>query len=400
MNSQTLRFRLGVFVLGALLLLAVLIILFGGVPTLFRSFNRYTVVLRDASGVAPGTPVRRAGVRIGEVETIELDDETGQANVEIKVDSRHTLRKDDQPVLTRGLIGGDTSIDFVRRRPKDGKADLTPLEPGTTLTGGSPPEAADLAQQAARLLPPAQEALEAMEKVFNRLDKMMPLMEETLREFRDVAKTGKEAIPTFRATAEDLRLLAKTSREALAEMRRSGEEVQTTARTWNKAGDRFNDFLGRASATFSEENQKNFTEGLRRGNEMLNRANVVMADMQKVSKPLADRTPSILRNLDEGSDRLNKALGDLRELMRITGKADGTLQRLLTDPSLYQHLNEAACMVTRTLPRVDRILQDVEIFADKIARHPEALGLGGVVRPATGLKEAPSGPSYYRVPGH
>jgi hypothetical protein len=32
----------------------------------------------------------------------------------------------------------------------------------------------------------------------------------------------------------------------------------------------------------------------------------------------------------------------------------------------------------------------METFADKIARHPESLGLGGVVSPSSGLKEAPS----------
>ena len=53
---------------------------------------------------------------------------------------------------------------------------------------------------------------------------------------------------------------------------------------------------------------------------------------------------------------------------------------------VYNHLDEAACLMTRLLPRVDRALQDLEVFADKIARHPEALGLGGVVRPGVGLK--------------
>ena len=47
-------------------------------------------------------------------------------------------------------------------------------------------------------------------------------------------------------------------------------------------------------------------------------------------------------------------------------------------------------MVNRILPRLDRILSDVEIFADKIARHLESLGIGGVFRPGTGLKEPPS----------
>ena len=41
---------------------------------------------------------------------------------------------------------------------------------------------------------------------------------------------------------------------------------------------------------------------------------------------------------------------------------------------------------------------DVEIFADKIARHPEALGVGGALRPSNGLKEPPT--SYRIFPTH
>jgi phospholipid/cholesterol/gamma-HCH transport system substrate-binding protein len=432
-SEQSLRFRLGVFVLGALILLAVLMALFGGLPNLFRHYDHYTLTFNDVTGITPGSPVRRAGVRIGEVEGVRLDEETGRALVDIKVDERYPLRKDERPVLVRGLIGGDTSIDFVRRRPREGPPDATPVEPGSTLAGSGTAEPGDLAREAAKLLPPAREALEDMDKVFARLDKMMPLLDETLREFRatakvgrealpalkgaaeevrDLSKAGREAMPSFRSAADELRELAKSTRATLPELKRTNEDLQAAARSWNKAGDRLDalikaneaklskaldqlsETLRRANGMFNEENQKNVAESLRRTNEMLTRANVVVADLQKASKPLADRSASILRNLDEGTDRLNKALGDLRDLLRLTAKSDGTLQRLLRDPSLYNRLDEAACMVTRLLPRVDRILQDVETFSDKIARHPEALGLGGVVRPSIGLKEAPS-PSYY-----
>jgi hypothetical protein len=42
------------------------------------------------------------------------------------------------------------------------------------------------------------------------------------------------------------------------------------------------------------------------------------------------------------------------------------------------------------LPRLDRALRDVEIFADKLARHPNLLGIGGAVRPSSGVKETHS----------
>ena len=64
-------------------------------------------------------------------------------------------------------------------------------------------------------------------------------------------------------------------------------------------------------------------------------------------------------------------------------------------PSLYQNLSDTTLMLTRLMPRVERILRDVEVFADKIARHPESLGLRGAVSPDSGLKEAPGGSSSH-----
>ena len=55
-------------------------------------------------------------------------------------------------------------------------------------------------------------------------------------------------------------------------------------------------------------------------------------------------------------------------------------------------------MLVRIMPRLDRVMQDVEVFADKIARHPESLGVRGAVSPSAGLKEAP--PSGTSWPGH
>jgi phospholipid/cholesterol/gamma-HCH transport system substrate-binding protein len=413
MNEQSMRFRLGVFVLGAFILLAVLITLFGGLPRLFRTFDHYSVIFTDATGVSPGTPVRRSGVRIGEVEKVELDDETGKVRVSLKVDSRYTIRKGDQPVLVRNLLSSDASIDFVRR-PEEGKpAETTPIEPGSELQGQPTPGANELAQQASKLLPTAEGALSEMEKVLVRMDRMMPLLEDTLREYRDLARVGRQVLPSLQATSDEFRALAKDTRGSLTEFRRTNDELQVAARNWGKAGeradvllrtneeklnqavDRLNLVLQQASATLNPENQRNLAEALRRTNETMARANDVMINLQRATQPLAERSPTIIRNLDEGSDKLNKTMTELQDFLRAATRADGTLGRLVNDPSLYNHLDEAACMMTRMLPRVDRILRDVETFADKIARHPESLGLGGVVRPATGLKEAPT----YHYPG-
>ena len=71
MTEQGMRFRIGLFVLAALVLLASLVTLFGSMPVLFKAQHEYTVTFKDAPGIGAGTPVRRSGVRIGEVKTID-----------------------------------------------------------------------------------------------------------------------------------------------------------------------------------------------------------------------------------------------------------------------------------------------------------------------------------------
>ena len=108
-----------------------------------------------------------------------------------------------------------------------------------------------------------------------------------------------------------------------------------------------------------------------------------------------------MKNLDESTEKFNRTLTDVREVLRALSQSDGTLRRFLADPALYNNLNDAACMIARVMPRLDRVMRDVELFADKIARHPESLGLGGVVSPSAGLKEGSSSSGYTpKVPGH
>src|SRR5262245_21821945 len=107
MNEQNLRFRFGVFVLMSLILLAVLTILFGGFPSYFKKTDEYKIIFTNALGVAPGTPVRRSGVRIGEVRSVKLDNTTGKVEVIIRVDEVNVLPKGDRPTLQQSLIGGE-----------------------------------------------------------------------------------------------------------------------------------------------------------------------------------------------------------------------------------------------------------------------------------------------------
>lgn len=495
MNEQAIRFRLGIFVLAALILLAVLITLFGGFPNYFKKSDNYTIVFTNAQGVGPGTPVRRSGVRIGQVRSLSLDNATGKVNVTIQIDEGFALRKDDRPTLVQTLFGGDAAIAFLP--PTEAKEEpVAFVPPGAVLDGITQADTGALLQKAGDLAPPVQEAMVEMKKVFQKFDKMTPLMEDTIKEIREVARVTKQFVPEMAKTNEDLRKLintvgpellktneevreltkatkqvipeflktndevrelvkatrqvvpeflktndevremVKATRLAIPDFRKTNEEFQLVARNWGKLGerldvlvqtnedklvktiDRLQDTLKRVGDVFDDQNLKNLRdilknaekgsrnlEGLareteelikesqktmKRVNDSLLRGDDILANMQKATKPFAERSDGILRNVEESTEKLNKILAEVREVYQAVTRGEGTIQKLLTDPQLYNNINDTASTINKILPRLDRVLRDVEIFADKIARHPESLGLGGVVRPGTGLKESPS----------
>ena len=118
----------------------------------------------------------------------------------------------------------------------------------------------------------------------------------------------------------------------------------------------------------------------------------VIADVRAITRPLAERADQLVKDVAESAGQLNLVLRDVREVVRVFARSDGTLQRLLTDPNLYQNLDAAAIALAKVLARADQIGKDLEVFADKVARRPELIGLGGLARPSSGLKDSPYGP--------
>jgi ABC-type transporter Mla subunit MlaD len=496
MTEQGMRFRIGLFVLLALVLLAALVTLFGSLPSFFKQYHEYTVTFADAPGVTPGTPVRRSGVRVGEVKAVDLDHESGEVKVQILLERPNKLRRNEHPTLVQGLLGSDASIDLVpdTNADKGQPPDRTPLEPGAAVSGERHPSVGTLLSKAADAIP-SRDTFHQVKQSLQRIEELGPLLEETLTEYRDLARATRQAVPEIRQTNtevcslvkaahesvpglnqtndevrelakavrevipelrrtnnevcelvkaartsvpalnqtnDEVRELAHAVRETVPELRRTNEGILTAVQSWGRVGDRvdglletnqdklvqtvdhLNETLVRLSAMFNEDNQRNLAQllqNVRAGSESLQaitrdtdellkesqltvhkvgdsvvRADDALGNLQQATKPLAERSNSIMKNLDESTVKLNATMTQVQELLRVVSQSDGTLNRLVVDPSLYNHLDQTVCTLARMLPHLERILRDLEVFADKVARHPEALGVGGVVSPSSGIK--------------
>ncbi|GIW81127.1 MAG: hypothetical protein KatS3mg105_2934 [Gemmatales bacterium] len=257
MDDRQLRIRIGLFVLFMLVLLGVLVTLFGSFPDVFARQNKYVVVFEDASGVGEGTPVRRSGVRVGEVSHLRLDNESGEVRVEVLVDQEIVLRQNDRAVLLAGILGGDVTIDFIpaRDQPPGSIA-----EPGYEFKGTRPSGLQALLEQSNAVLPSADAALNDIRRTLKRFDELSPLLEETMREYRDLGKTVRETVPDLRRTNDEIRV-------ATMNWGRLGERLDVLVRTNEekiaKTLENINETVTRIADTFTEENRRNLSETLK-----------------------------------------------------------------------------------------------------------------------------------------
>ncbi len=473
-DTRTLRLRLGAFVGITLLLLGGLVVLFGRAPTLFSTRATYTITFPEAPGVGPGTPVRKSGVRIGDVAGLDLDEASGRVLVRVAVDRKYPPRTSDDVTIVRGILNGDTGIDFLpQTRP--GSTEPVPLgEPypvGTLISGVPPLNARTLLGQAQSVLPNAQESLARILSTADRLQQAVPRIEAAADEIGALAKSAREFVPELRKTnaqvqtllgvdpppaaaprragqvsavlqppplalepppppgtvrsalqeiTELLRTIRPAAEDIRAVVRRNGPEIDRTVTGAREATDRINDLLNpdnRKAVAATLKNLQSATDDvirtvrlvglladqadktLKEFTPRLAQIGKAADNIERATKPLADGVGPLvqsaketLANLNVASEQLAKALAEVQQTLKLVNRQDGTLQRVLADPSLYTNLNASAAGAAQVLARVEAVARDLQVFADKIARRPEVLGIGGAVRGNTGLKESPVAP--------
>jgi len=508
-NDRSMKIRLGAFVLVAMVALSALVILFGGSPRFFTSRTKYVVLFPEAPGVGPGTPVRKSGVRIGSVTGLELDEATGQVRLAIEIEGKHLPRTNEEPAIARGLLSGDTTLDFIPKADKDGtlfaRGEAYPT--GSEIPGVPPLNTTRLLSNATQAVPDAREALSTFTTTVSSFRPVGAKAEKTLDEIAEFIRTAKAIVPEVRETnrriqefiggdvppaspkgsvapgqkistvlqaapdelqpnnlktltkevqdfvkvlkplADELRTLVKNNQDDLTKSlkniaqlsERAGqllneENRKAMAAVLKRLDESAADILTKENrdaiavilknvkdgsgdlksaliavnsvASRAEASLKNLDETLKTGTDAFktigtavkkieSRVDDVQAifdDIKKVTKPLGESAGPMIKSITKAADELGVTIADARQIIALLTKDQGTLGKIVNDPALYNQLVEAATNLSRTMMRAEKIARDLEIFADKVARKPESIGLGGAIRPSIGLKESPFAP--------
>ncbi len=362
MNDRIMQFRVGVVVLATSIIGAILITLNGPtstdwIPGLSKNYQ-VTIELREAPGIGPNTPIRKNGLLIGRVATV--DDMQDHVAVKANIDAGRLLYANYQ-VQVRSTILGDATIEFISVPVPPNEQ---PVGPGAVFQGSVAPSPLDA-------IAGLQDDLQLMITSLRRAgDEVSKLAESVNYAIGDDPQAGR--VPKLLDTAE--RSMADLSRAAQTFDKFFGDpELMSTVR----------------EARMTMNDVRDVAKTVQAPIESIDRN---LRNLEGLTEPLGRNGERVANSLIDGLNGLARIVEEVTVLVDSLNSRNGTIGRLIHDPAVYDNLNRLLCNSNQVVLRINDltlrlrpILDDARVFTDKIAREPGRL-VGGAFSNSPGIK--------------
>jgi phospholipid/cholesterol/gamma-HCH transport system substrate-binding protein len=382
MNEQGYKFGVGVLVVASMVIAVILILFFGAAPNIFSSNYDVTIRFESAPGVTTDTPVRKSGVVIGRVRSVQLLEEG--VNLTLELDSRHKVLAREQPRIAKGsLITGDAVVEFITPSTQS-------LLARFDGTGGSPVDGIlDANEEKVSQMPLEQDGYYSGGTVVpDPLDSLVEMQLSFTKTLESIETAGGQVT----ALATDLRTMVGGGDGQLG---RLAEKAELTIDNFNQTLSSFNRLFNdsRIETTLdtvanrlpqlideAEAVMQQTSSTLKSFEGVGKAAELTMQNVASFTEPFADKGGEFIDEARRSVDNLNGLITDLRQL---SGKANtlltqvnngqGTLARLIEDDQLYYSMVNTLNNIEVVTRRLQPIIEDARVFSDKIAREPSSL---------------------------
>src|SRR4051794_8799953 len=315
--------KVGVLTIVALAIAATLIFSLTGSKGFF--WQRYKLKTRfaDVAGLAPGSPVRIAGVQVGSVKAIDFAGE--QVDITFEVNKENRERITDRSTATLGSVSllGTSAVDIVPSiagRPIPDYGYVPAQKPVATLT--------------------------------------------------DVAAKANMGIDEITGLLRDLR---------------QGKGTAGKLMTDDQLYAQLNDFVGSARSLTEELQRGRGTLGrLLKDPKTANSLEASMKNIEDMTRRINAGEGSLGRLLrdDAFATSLNGATTNVRDLVDRLNRGEGTAGKLMTDPSLFNHLNQVSDRFDALVAKLNegegtagRLLKDQQLYENMNGAVSEFRGL-------------------------
>jgi phospholipid/cholesterol/gamma-HCH transport system substrate-binding protein len=320
------QLKVGIILVVAAVVLAVLIILMSGTGGLFTSKITLRSYFFDAQGLRVGAPVRLSGVDIGNVSQIRIVPNKPESPVEVtmKVNTKYqfNLRKDSKTLLSTAGVLGETYINI-----DSSKASGPQVEDNDVLATSEQPGYQDVMRS-------TQNALQNMQALLARADRIIAYVES------GQGSIGKVIYDTalynrLNATVSDFQKLVNQ----VAQGQGSIGKLIVSDDLYNKA----NASLDKINLLIDDLNSGKGTAGkLLKDPSLYDTANQTIANFKQLTDDI-NAGKGAIGTLTKDQEFANKLKNTMSRLSNISDKLDqgqGTMGKLLHDAALYDNTNK------------------------------------------------------------
>ena len=365
MDERVLQARVGIMVVSAMLLTIILTVLFGKFPAMLAHGKSVYVRFPSAPGVLQGTPVRKSGILIGRVESVNFIEGSSDVMVTVRTNPGIELYDSEKARVTASLLG-DAVVEFA---PDPTRKDPQPLPNGANLDG--------------------------------------IVIANPLEMFSKIEGDVRHTLTSVGAAGDEVGKLAQNINKLLegkdaAKLDQVLNKTELAMESFHKAMANLNDLVGdekvRADLKQSLAGVPKIMEDTSKAvagmQNAVARADKNLENLEHLTGPLGERGEQIAARLDSSVTQLDQFMRQLVTFTEKFGNEEGTLTKLMNDPNLYNDISSAARNVNELTTRMKPIVEDVRVFTDTIARDPGRLGLSGALKKSPGTKY----PNYGNVP--
>lgn len=379
--------KVGLFVLLGLILLVYMSLKVGGIR--LGKGEGYDLVVRfdNVGGLDVDAPVRVAGVEVGRVKEIRLEDT--KARVVLRIFPEVKIRKDFTAVIkTQGLLG-EKFVELIPGRPG-----TPPIEPGgeikKTITYA---DFERLVSQLSTISQDVKRVTESLSDVLGgkegeaRLRRIVENTEEISTNLEEFSRILKEEGP---AVMENLKVASRSLREVIEENRGNLRETLSTLRVASvrleKALSSFTDFTEKVTPKLDAtiDAIRSVAEKVDKGEGTIGRLVNDATTVENLNRTLK----AFEEFATDVKPRLEEAVVAVRDVAEKINKGEGTIGRLVNDETTVENLNKA-------LGGVNQYIRQGERYKTFISARGEYLFDAGDSKNYVSLRIQPRADKYY-----
>jgi phospholipid/cholesterol/gamma-HCH transport system substrate-binding protein len=377
MDERVMQFRVGVVFLATFLITAILLVLFGKLPSYIGGTYDIQILLSDASGVTKDTPLRKSGLLIGRVESVQLIDRDSKALVTAKVQDDKVIYQNEDCWIARNLLSGDTALSFIPNPNKPGAG--KPIQRDVPLVGKISEDPTGVKRVLEDALKSPIDTVNSTGKALTAASEQLGKAAQKIEEIFD-PETQRNAKSVLRDAAASL----KTIQSVLGDEASRKKLTDAMAKLPDTL-DNMNHAFHRADETLGKFTERSPVDGKTPVERMVGAIDMTERTLRKFSQPAREGELAPTEQIAKAMENINDITSLMRTIVTRIEQGEGSLGALMNDRQLYDRLNRAAKNIEEVSRELKPIMDDARVFSDKIARHPGVI-VRDAVKPGVGIK--------------